>query len=158
QAVIAGLDPAIHPLRKKFSRRSMDPRVKPAGDGERLRPIRVKPAGDAGGSLLAGQTNARPPRCLGGEERGRRPLSGRHCCLRRCWWCAWPRAPTPAAAITAITAGTVSAANRASTTGGAPATPKVRDKIAGRVAGKIRPKISRKTSDKIRTKIKTRIA
>jgi hypothetical protein len=27
--VIAGLDPAIHPFRKK-----MDPRVKPAGDGE----------------------------------------------------------------------------------------------------------------------------
>src|SRR5262249_2610470 len=32
-AVIAGLDPAIHPLRKKFLRRAMDPRVKPAGDG-----------------------------------------------------------------------------------------------------------------------------
>src|SRR5262249_41829061 len=31
--VIAGLDPAIHPLRKKFLRRTMDPRVKPAGDG-----------------------------------------------------------------------------------------------------------------------------
>src|SRR6516164_5036967 len=30
--VIAGLDPAIHPLRKKFLRRMMDPRVKPAGD------------------------------------------------------------------------------------------------------------------------------
>jgi len=30
--VIAGLDPAIHPLRKKFLRRTMDPRVKPAGD------------------------------------------------------------------------------------------------------------------------------
>src|SRR5262249_7191897 len=26
-------DPAIHPLRKKFLRRMMDPRVKPAGDG-----------------------------------------------------------------------------------------------------------------------------
>src|SRR5262244_1738823 len=39
--------PAIHPLREKFLRRSMDPRVKPAGDGERLRPIRVKPGGDA---------------------------------------------------------------------------------------------------------------
>jgi hypothetical protein len=37
-AVIAGLDPAIHPLRKAFLRRGMDPRVKPAGDaggGER---------------------------------------------------------------------------------------------------------------------------
>ena len=44
----------------------------------------------------------------------------------------------PAAAITAITAATLSAANRASTTGGVPATPKVRDKIAGRVAGKIK--------------------
>src|SRR5215472_1393367 len=33
QSVIAGLDPAIHPLRKKFLRRMMDPRVKPAGDG-----------------------------------------------------------------------------------------------------------------------------
>jgi hypothetical protein len=31
--VIAGLDPAIHLLRKKFLRRVMDPRVKPAGDG-----------------------------------------------------------------------------------------------------------------------------
>ena len=30
--VIAGLDPAIHPLRKKFLRGMMDPRVKPAGD------------------------------------------------------------------------------------------------------------------------------
>ena len=31
--VIAGLDPAIHPLRKRFLRGTMDPRVKPAGDG-----------------------------------------------------------------------------------------------------------------------------
>src|SRR5262249_19137157 len=31
-AVIAGLDPAIYPLRKKLLRRTMDPRVKPAGD------------------------------------------------------------------------------------------------------------------------------
>src|SRR5262249_51874484 len=31
-AVIAGLDPAIHPLREKFLRRTMDLRVKPAGD------------------------------------------------------------------------------------------------------------------------------
>src|SRR5262245_2245796 len=31
-AVIAGLDPAIHHLRKMFLRRGMDPRVKPAGD------------------------------------------------------------------------------------------------------------------------------
>jgi putative endonuclease len=31
--VMAGLDPAIHLLRKKFMRRTMDPRVKPAGDG-----------------------------------------------------------------------------------------------------------------------------
>src|SRR5262245_58037500 len=30
--VIAGLDPAIHPLRRKSLRRMMDPRVKPAGD------------------------------------------------------------------------------------------------------------------------------
>jgi hypothetical protein len=30
--VIAGLDPAIHPLRKNLLRRMMDPRVKPAGD------------------------------------------------------------------------------------------------------------------------------
>jgi hypothetical protein len=32
---MAGLDPAIHLLRKNFSPRMMDPRVKPAGDGER---------------------------------------------------------------------------------------------------------------------------
>ena len=31
-SVIAGLDPAIHPLRKRFLRRSMDTRVKPAYD------------------------------------------------------------------------------------------------------------------------------
>jgi hypothetical protein len=32
-AVIAGLDPAIHPFRKKnFDAKKMDPRVKPAGD------------------------------------------------------------------------------------------------------------------------------
>src|SRR5580704_9101634 len=31
-AVIAGLDPAIHPLRKKLDAKMMDPRVKPAGD------------------------------------------------------------------------------------------------------------------------------
>src|SRR5262249_61020626 len=30
--VIAGLDPGIHPLRKRILRRVMDPRVKPAGD------------------------------------------------------------------------------------------------------------------------------
>jgi hypothetical protein len=30
--VIAGLDPAIHPLRKKVFTKAMDPRVKPAGD------------------------------------------------------------------------------------------------------------------------------
>jgi len=29
---MAGLDPAIHFLRKDFLRRMMDPRVKPAGD------------------------------------------------------------------------------------------------------------------------------
>src|SRR5262249_60705509 len=38
--VIAGLDPAIHPLRKKFLRRMMDPRVKPAGDGAPHRGVR----------------------------------------------------------------------------------------------------------------------
>jgi hypothetical protein len=32
RVVIAGLDPAIHLLRKEFLRRKMDPRVKPAGD------------------------------------------------------------------------------------------------------------------------------
>jgi len=31
--VIAGLDPAIHPVRKKVLTKKMDPRVKPAGDG-----------------------------------------------------------------------------------------------------------------------------
>src|SRR6516164_1043992 len=31
--VIAGLDPAIHPVRKKVLTKRMDPRVKPAGDG-----------------------------------------------------------------------------------------------------------------------------
>ena len=31
--VIAGLDPAIHPVRKKLLTKGMDPRVKPAGDG-----------------------------------------------------------------------------------------------------------------------------
>jgi hypothetical protein len=30
--VIAGLDPAIHPLRKEVVTKRMDPRVKPAGD------------------------------------------------------------------------------------------------------------------------------
>jgi hypothetical protein len=30
--VIAGLDPAIHLLRKKVLAKKMDPRVKPAGD------------------------------------------------------------------------------------------------------------------------------
>jgi hypothetical protein len=30
--VIAGLDPAIHLLRKDFLAKEMDPRVKPAGD------------------------------------------------------------------------------------------------------------------------------
>jgi hypothetical protein len=32
-AVMAGLDPAIHPLKKAFFRRWMDTRVKPAYDG-----------------------------------------------------------------------------------------------------------------------------
>jgi hypothetical protein len=32
QVVIAGLDPAIHLLRNKPLAKSMDPRVKPAGD------------------------------------------------------------------------------------------------------------------------------
>jgi hypothetical protein len=31
--VIAGLDPAIHLLRKRFAAKKMGPRVKPAGDG-----------------------------------------------------------------------------------------------------------------------------
>jgi len=31
-AVIAGLDPAIHPFRENFDAQKMDPRVKPAGD------------------------------------------------------------------------------------------------------------------------------
>jgi hypothetical protein len=31
-AVIAGLDPAIHPFRENFDAKKMDPRVKPAGD------------------------------------------------------------------------------------------------------------------------------
>jgi hypothetical protein len=31
--VIAGLDPAIHPLRKEVLTKKMDPRVNPAGDG-----------------------------------------------------------------------------------------------------------------------------
>jgi hypothetical protein len=30
---MAGLDPAIHLLRKNFLQKMMDPRVKPAGDG-----------------------------------------------------------------------------------------------------------------------------
>jgi hypothetical protein len=39
--VIAGLDPAIHPLTKMplSLAKMMDPRVKPAGDGEGTRPI-----------------------------------------------------------------------------------------------------------------------
>jgi hypothetical protein len=45
-AVIAGLDPAIHPLRKGSMRRMMDPRVKPAGDGGGLRGHRVKSSGN----------------------------------------------------------------------------------------------------------------
>jgi hypothetical protein len=72
--------------------------------------------------------------------------------LRRCWWCAWPRAPTPAAAIiTAITA--TAKAPPLWTTGAAPATPKVRDKTADRAAGRIKPKVSEKISDKVRPKI-----
>src|SRR6266403_4761386 len=31
--VLAGLDPAIHPLGQNFLAKKMDPRVKPAGDG-----------------------------------------------------------------------------------------------------------------------------
>jgi hypothetical protein len=31
---MAGLDPAIHLLRKKLLAKMMDPRVKPAGDGK----------------------------------------------------------------------------------------------------------------------------
>ena len=38
QPVMAGLDPAIHPLRKKLLRRTMDPRVRPAGDGKDCSP------------------------------------------------------------------------------------------------------------------------
>jgi hypothetical protein len=33
EVVIAGLDPAIHPFRKKLSAKKMDARVKPAHDG-----------------------------------------------------------------------------------------------------------------------------
>jgi hypothetical protein len=40
--VIAGLDPAIHPLRKKLLRRTMDPRVKPAGDVP-VGPVEIAP-------------------------------------------------------------------------------------------------------------------
>ena len=35
--VIAGLDPAIHPVRKKLLTKGVDPRVKPAGDGTERR-------------------------------------------------------------------------------------------------------------------------
>ena len=35
--IIAGLDPAIHPVRKKLLTKGMDPRVKPAGDGTERR-------------------------------------------------------------------------------------------------------------------------
>ncbi len=50
-AVIAGLDPAIHPLRKKFLRRMMDPRVKPAGDAcgcelQKSKPTGICPSGE----------------------------------------------------------------------------------------------------------------
>ena len=76
--------------------------------------------------------------------------------MRRCWWCAWPRAPTPAAAIITVT--TTASGPPHSTTGGASATPKVRDKTAGKVAGRIKRKISDKTSGKIRPKIRSRIA
>jgi hypothetical protein len=43
QIVIAGLDPAIHLLRKMLLvAKTMDPRVKPAGDdGEPLRPTLI---------------------------------------------------------------------------------------------------------------------
>src|SRR5262245_21102003 len=47
-AVLAGLDPAIHPLRKKFLRRTMDPRVKPAGDASEL--VLAYPRGRAMGT------------------------------------------------------------------------------------------------------------
>jgi len=40
--VIAGLDPAIHPLRKTSLTKTMDPRVKPAGDVP-VGPIEIAP-------------------------------------------------------------------------------------------------------------------
>src|SRR6266516_3583231 len=46
---MAGHDPAIHPFRKKLLRRTMDPRVKPAGDRrERYRPRLPVKAGASG--------------------------------------------------------------------------------------------------------------
>jgi hypothetical protein len=54
-AVIAGLDPAIHLLRKEPYAKMMDPRVKPAGDGSGWRRRRVKSTGPALASLVMGR-------------------------------------------------------------------------------------------------------
>jgi hypothetical protein len=67
-AVIAGLDPAIHPVRKKFLRRTMDPRVKPAGDG--VSPLRLATSAAstrarASAPRRAARTTSRPRPCRG---------------------------------------------------------------------------------------------
>jgi len=75
-AVIAGLDPAIHPLRKKFLRRrwtrGSSPRV--TGDG-----VVVKPGGDAYGApvpappLTGSERNPGSRVVRGEDQRGRDP-------------------------------------------------------------------------------------
>src|SRR5215472_4089803 len=58
--VIAGLDPAIHPVRKKVLTKRMDPRVKPAGDGGFVSRAAPHPALAALGPPS--------PRCRGARE------------------------------------------------------------------------------------------
>src|SRR5215470_17728946 len=67
--VIAGLDPAIHPVRKKVLTKRMDPRVKPAGDGRlrgarlpltRLAPSALATLSPQGGERVQTEFAARP--------------------------------------------------------------------------------------------------
>src|SRR6266511_3581710 len=73
--VIAGLDPAIHPVRKKVLTRRMDPRVKPAGDGRfawyETLPL-TRPSLRSGHPLPASRGEGKDRvRCSGGDAKGR---------------------------------------------------------------------------------------
>src|SRR6266436_4466162 len=57
---MAGLDPAIHPLREKFSRKMMDPRVKPGGDACGPTPASRRTQRRLARSYVAGPTGPRP--------------------------------------------------------------------------------------------------